>query len=111
MPHTDALVVLTTVANTDEAVSLIRALLEQRLVACGSLIPAARSLYRWEGKIADEQEVLVVLKTRGACLVALEAAFAKLHPYKVPELLAMPVTAGSEKYLGWLDKETSLALV
>ena len=111
MPHTDALVVLTTVAKTDEAVTLIRALLERRLVACGSLVPGARSLYRWDNKIADESEVLVVLKTRGACLAALEAVFAELHPYKVPEMLALPVTAGSEKYLGWLDKETSLALV
>jgi periplasmic divalent cation tolerance protein len=110
MPHTDALVVLTTVATPDEAVSLIRALLERRLIACGSLVPGIRSLYRWDGKVADESEVLVLLKTRGACLNAIESAFAQYHPYKVPELLALPVTAGAEKYLGWLDKETSLAL-
>jgi periplasmic divalent cation tolerance protein len=110
MPHTDALVVLTTVATPDEAVSLIRALLERRLIACGSLVPGIRSLYRWDGKVADESEVMVLLKTRGACLTAIESAFAQFHPYKVPELLALPVTAGAEKYLGWLDKETSLAL-
>ncbi len=110
MPHTDALVVLTTVATPDEAVTLIRALLERRLIACGSLIPGIRSLYRWDGKVADESEVMVVLKTRGACLTAIEAAFTQYHPYKVPELLALPVTAGAEKYLAWLDKETSLAL-
>jgi periplasmic divalent cation tolerance protein len=111
MPHTDAVVVLTTVATQDEAVTLVRALLDRRLIACGTLLPAARSLYRWQGKIADESEVVVMLKTRGARLPLLETAFAELHPYKVPELLALPVSAGAEKYLGWIDSETTLALV
>lgn len=111
MPHTDALVVLTTVANSEEGVALVRALLERRLIACGTLLPAARSLYRWEGKIADEEELVVLLKTRSARLAALEAAFGELHPYKVPELLALPVTSGLEKYLSWINSETSLALV
>jgi periplasmic divalent cation tolerance protein len=110
MPHTDALVVMTTVANADEAVALIRTLLERRLVACGTMLPGARSLYRWEGKVADEQEVVVLLKTRAARLESLEAAFAELHPYKVPELLALPVAAGLSRYLGWIDDETSLSL-
>ena len=110
MPHTDALVVLTTVASADEAVSLVRSLLDRRLVACGTLLPGARSLYRWEGKIADEQEVVVLLKTRSARLEALEVAFRELHPYKVPELLALPVNAGLDKYLAWISAETALAL-
>jgi len=110
MPDTDALVVLTTVANPDEAVELVRALLDRRLIACGTLLSGARSLYRWEGKLADESEVVVLLKTRAARLPALTAAFEDLHPYKVPEVLALPVVAGSDKYLGWIDKETSLAL-
>ncbi len=111
MPTTDALVVLTTVATTDEALALVRALLDRRLIACGTLLPGARSLYRWKDQIADETEVVVLLKTRGARVDALTAAFGELHPYKVPELLALPVTAGADKYLGWIDKETSLALV
>ena len=110
MAHTDALVVMTTVASADEAVSLVRSLLDRRLVACGTLLPGARSLYRWEGKIADEQEVVVLLKTRSARLDALESAFAELHPYKVPELLALPVNAGLDKYLAWITAETALAL-
>ena len=110
MPHTDAITVLTTVASADEAVALVRALLERRLVACGKLVPGARSLYRWEGKIADEQEVLVILKTRASRLDSLKTAFGELHPYKVPELLALPVSAGHEKYLSWITKETTLAL-
>ena len=110
MPQTDALVVLTTVASADEAVTLVRGLLDRRLIACGTLMPGGRSLYRWNGQVADESEVVVLLKTRGARLDALTAAFAELHPYKVPELLALSVTAGTDKYLGWIDKETSLAI-
>ncbi|HUX34368.1 MAG TPA: divalent-cation tolerance protein CutA [Gemmatimonadaceae bacterium] len=110
MPHTDAIVVLTTVANDDEAVRLVRALLERRLIACGTLVPGARSLYRWQGKIADEREVVILLKTRSARLETLQAAFGELHPYKVPELLALPVSAGLAKYLEWISGETTLAL-
>lgn len=110
MPHTDVITVLTTVATPDEAIALVRALLERRLIACGTLLPGARSLYRWEGRIADETEAMVILKTRSARLMALEAAFAELHPYKVPELLALPVSAGQEKYLAWINRETALSL-
>jgi periplasmic divalent cation tolerance protein len=111
MPHTDAVVVLTTVANADEGATLVRALLDRRLIACGTMLPGARSLYRWEGKIADESEVVVLLKTRSAILHALERAFLDLHPYKVPELLALSVTSGLEKYVAWINTETSLAVL
>ena len=110
MPHTDAIVVLTTVASDEEAVNLVRALLDRRLIACGTLFAGARSLYRWQGKLADEHEVVVMLKTRSARLDAIRAAFEELHPYKVPELLALPVEAGTEKYLDWINDETTLAL-
>jgi periplasmic divalent cation tolerance protein len=111
MPHTDAIVILTTLSNADEAAQFVRALLDRRLVACGTLLPGARSLYRWEGKLADESEVVVLLKTRSAILHALERAFEELHPYKVPELLALPVTAGLDKYVTWINAETSMAII
>ena len=110
MPHTDALVVMTTVASEDEAVRLVRALLDRRIIACGTLLPGARSLYRWQGKTADEREVVLMLKTRSGCLDALKVAFGELHPYKVPEMLALPVESGNEKYLEWITGETTLAL-
>ena len=110
MPHTDALVVFTTVASDEEAVTLIRELLDRRLIACGTLLPGARSLYRWQGKVADETEVVLMLKTRSARLDSLREAFSELHPYKVPELLGLPVEAGLEKYLEWINGETTLAL-
>lgn len=111
MPHTDAVVLLTTVANSDEGVRLIRSLLDRRLIACGTMLQGARSFYRWEGKIADEQEVVVLLKTRSAVYHAIEQAFTEFHPYKVPELLALEVRAGLEKYVTWINAETSLALI
>jgi periplasmic divalent cation tolerance protein len=104
------MVVLTTVASDEEAVTLIRELLERRLIACGTLFPGARSLYRWQGKVADEHEVVLLLKTRSARLDSLRTAFTELHPYKVPELLALPVEAGLDKYLEWINGETTLAL-
>jgi periplasmic divalent cation tolerance protein len=108
--HTDAIVVLTTLASEEEAVKLVRVLLERRLIACGTVFPPARSLYRWQSKVADEREVVVMLKTRSARLESLQRAFEELHPYKVPELLALPVSAGLGKYLEWINGETSLAL-
>jgi len=110
MPHTDAIVVLTTVSSDDEAVRLVRALLDRRLIACGTLLPGARSIYRWQGKVADEREVLLLLKTRSARLESLQEAFKELHPYKVPELLALSVDTGLEKYIEWISGETSLSL-
>ena len=111
MGHTDALVVLTTLATTDEAVKFVKVLLERRLVACGTILPGTRSLYRWEDKLADETEVVVMLKTRSGAIHALERAFKEFHPYKVPEMLAMPVTGGLDRYLGWINSETSLTIV
>lgn len=110
MPHTDATVVLTTVANDEEAVKLVRTLLDRRLIACGTLLPGARSLYRWQGKVADEKETVILLKTRSARVDALQEAFQELHPYKVPELLVLSVDTGLGKYIDWINEETSLSL-
>ncbi len=110
MPHSDAVVILTTVGTEDDAATLIRALLERRLIACGTMLPKSRSIYRWEDKIADEIEVTLLLKSRSACLDALQQAFETLHPYKLPELLVLPVAAGLPKYLSWIEDETGLAI-
>ena len=105
----DTVVVLTTVASEDEAVALVGALLEHRLVACGTVLPGARSLYRWEGKLADERETVVLLKTTRARLSDVEAAFRERHPYALPELLAVPVSAGLARYVAWVEAETRAA--
>jgi periplasmic divalent cation tolerance protein len=110
MAHVDAVLVMTTLGTEEDAVTFIRALLERRLIACGTISKNVRSIYRWEDKIADEPEVLVFLKTRSATLDALEHAFEELHPYKLPELLVIPVAAGLPKYLEWIARETGLGL-
>jgi len=110
MPHVDAIIVLTTLGSEEDAVQFVRTLLDRRLIACGTMFPSARSIYRWENKIADEREVTVLLKTRSACLDALELAFGELHPYTLPELLVMPIAAGLPKYLGWIADETGLSI-
>jgi periplasmic divalent cation tolerance protein len=94
--------VVTTVATAAQAESLVRGLLARGLIACGTILPAARSLYLWDGAIADEPEHVVLLKTQPDRVRALEGAFAELHPYAVPELLALPVAAAGAAYSRWL---------
>src|SRR5438874_2108030 len=86
-----ALVVLTTLANDADARALVTALVAARLVACGTLLPGARSIYRWEGQVTEEGEVVVLLKTDASRWEALCAAVRERHPYQVPELLALLV--------------------
>ncbi|MGH7644313.1 MAG: divalent-cation tolerance protein CutA [Gemmatimonadales bacterium] len=101
-----ALVVLTTFENSEDARKFVRDLVEARLVACGTLVPAT-SIYRWGGQITAEAEVLVVLKTEAARWDALEAAVRERHPYQLPELLALPVERGLGTYLLWLESEVT----
>ncbi len=93
---------ITTVATEADAEALVRALLEDDLIACGTLLPRARSLYRWDGEITDESEVVILLKTVAARLDEIGRAFAEHHSYEVPELLVFPSQAGLEGYLDWV---------
>lgn len=102
-----ALVVLTTLARDEDARALVTALLAERLVACGTLLPGARSIYRWEGKVTEEAEVVVLLKTDRSRWDALCAAVRQRHPYRVPELLALPAERGLEEYVSWLRGEVA----
>jgi periplasmic divalent cation tolerance protein len=100
-----ALVVLTTLANDGDARTLVTALLAERLIACGTLLPGARSIYRWEGELTEESEVVVLLKTDVTRWDALCRAVREKHPYQVPELLALRVERGLDVYLSWLTSE------
>jgi periplasmic divalent cation tolerance protein len=104
---TAALVVLVTTPTAERAVEIARALVEERLAACGNVVPGVRSIYRWEGRVQDDAEVLLVLKTTRARLEALRDRVIALHPYEVPEVIALAVDAGSEPYLAWIAAETS----
>jgi len=104
---TDALVVLVTTPTPERAAEIARALVEERLAACGNVVPAIRSIYRWEGRVQDEAESLLVLKTTRARFDALRARVLALHPYEVPEVVALGVDAGSAPYLAWIAGETA----
>ena len=101
-----ALVVLVTAPTPERAAEIARTLVEERLAACGNVVPGIRSIYRWEGKVEDEQEALLVLKTTRARFEALRHRVLSLHPYQVPEVIALPVEAGSAEYLAWIAAET-----
>ena len=92
---------LMTFPDEDRAVRIGRALVEERLAACVNLLPAVRSIYRWQGAVSDDTEVMAVAKTTRDRLPDLIARVIELHPYDVPEVIAIEVVAGSERYLDW----------
>jgi periplasmic divalent cation tolerance protein len=95
-------IVMTTVANPEKAARLGRALVEERLVACATLLPAVHSIYHWKDKVESSVECLLLLKTATDRLAALEARLHELHSYETPEFLVLAVEAGSYPYLAWL---------
>jgi periplasmic divalent cation tolerance protein len=98
----DPLVVLTTCPDDAAAARIARELVESGLAACVNRIGAVHSTYRWQGAIHDEPEVLLVIKTLSIRYSELEMRLKSLHPYDVPEIIALPVTRGSAEYLAWL---------
>jgi periplasmic divalent cation tolerance protein len=101
-------IVLTTTANPEEAARLGRALVEERLAACATLIPAVQSIYRWQGEVESATETLLLLKTGPEQLAALEARLHEQHSYQTPEFLVLGVEAASLPYLDWLHASLHL---
>jgi periplasmic divalent cation tolerance protein len=99
-------IVLVTAPDLKNARALAKAALQARLIACANLIPKIESHYWWQGKIESDKEVLLVLKTQKSKLTALEKLILTRHPYDIPEFLILPLSAGNEKYLGWLADAT-----
>jgi periplasmic divalent cation tolerance protein len=97
-------VVLVTTPDAEVGARIGRTLVEEGLAACANLVPGVRSIYRWEGAVHDDAEVLLILKTRAALSGALAARVRALHPYQVPEVVALPVAGGSEPYLDWVRR-------
>ena len=102
-----ALVVLVTCPSQKVGKQLAHVLVEERLAACVNVIPGLTSTYRWEGKICRDAEVLLVVKTRRTRLRALTRRVQALHPYSVPEVIALPVVGGSAAYLSWVCDSTA----
>ena len=104
---TDIILVLVTAPTAEKAAELARLLVEEGLAACGNVVPGLRSLYRWEGKVQDEPEALLVLKTRAELFEPLRARVVQVHPYQCPEVLRLGVAEGHAPYLQWVRDSTA----
>ncbi|HEX6369550.1 MAG TPA: divalent-cation tolerance protein CutA [Longimicrobium sp.] len=97
---------LSTAPDAEQAQRIARALVEERLIACASLVPGLVSVYRWEGAVQAEAEVLLVMKTRRALVPRLKERLPQMHPYDVPELVVAAVVDGLDPYCRWVRDET-----
>jgi len=100
------IVVLITCGSEEEASKIGRSLVEDRLAACVNIVSPIRSIYRWKGKVCDEKEWLLLIKTQKQRFEALEKKVKSLHSYSVPEIVALPILQGSSTYLEWLTEMT-----
>jgi periplasmic divalent cation tolerance protein len=105
---TDKVIVYTTCSDPLEAEKLARRLIEARLAACVNVIPSIVSYYRWQGKIENSAEVLLLIKTARARVDAVRVELEKSHSYELPELIVAPIVDGSVNYLAWLEKELEM---
>ena len=99
-------IALSTAPNLEVARSLVRTLVEERIVACGNIVPGVNSIYRWQGAVSEEPEVLIVFKTSAAAWPRLQERLPELHPYDTPELLLVSVADGLAPYLQWVTEST-----
>jgi periplasmic divalent cation tolerance protein len=100
----ERVVAFSTVGSPRDAERIARALVERRLAACVNIVPGVISFYRWQGALQRDAEWLLVIKTRAEKLAALLEALVALHPYELPELVALPIADGHPAYLGWIDE-------
>ena len=100
----ESLIVLCTCPDEETADRLAGSLVEEGLAACVNVIPAVASTYRWQGKLQRDREVLLLIKTTSAAYERLEARIRELHPYELPESVAVPIVRGSRAYLAWLQE-------
>jgi periplasmic divalent cation tolerance protein len=101
-----SIVVYVAAGSEQEALTIAKAVVEERLAACANLIAKIRSIYRWEGKVCDEPESYLIIKTRQKLFQALKERITALHSYDVPEIIALPIVEGLDSYLEWIHKET-----
>jgi periplasmic divalent cation tolerance protein len=102
----EVLLVLTNLPDRETAFKLANTLIEENLAACVNLLGACTSVYRWQGEIENAEEIPLLIKTTAARYAALEAAICRLHPYELPEIIAVPLARGLPGYLDWVSKET-----
>lgn len=103
MSDVDKQVVLITTSSEDEAKSIATILVNERLAACVNIVPLVRSIYRWEGKVHDDRETLLIVKTSRGKFQSLSKRVSEIHSYTAPEIIAIPIVTGARKYMDWLD--------
>jgi periplasmic divalent cation tolerance protein len=103
----DILVVMVTAANQEEAARISDQAVRSHQAACATTIPLVHSTYWWEGTLMSDQEVMVLLKTTADKFQALQETIQRIHSYKLPEIIAIPVSHGLPQYLEWVQRETS----
>jgi periplasmic divalent cation tolerance protein len=101
-----ALIVITNTPDRDVALRIARALIDRKLAACVNILPECTSIYRWQGKLETATEVPLMIKTRAAIYDDVEAAIKSLHPYELPEIVAVPIERGLPDFLEWINAET-----
>ena len=106
----DKLLVFTNAPDRTVAMQIAQALVEQRLAACVNVLGGCTSVYRWDGTVETADELPVIIKTRAARYAEVEAVIRRLHPYELPEILAVPVVAGLSEYLDWVAEETAIPI-
>ncbi|HHN64424.1 MAG TPA: divalent-cation tolerance protein CutA [Nitrospirae bacterium] len=102
----DYIIVMVTAPDEEVAARIAHEIVEERLAGCVNITKGVRSIYSWEGKIEDEPEVLMIIKTKETLFESLKRRIADLHPYSVPEIISFNVVRGSEDYLKWLNEVT-----
>ncbi len=107
----EAALVLVTVSSVSEGERIANRLVELRLAACVNVVPNLRSFFWWEGKLTEEGEALLLIKTRRGLIDRVVERVKRLHSYQLPEVIALPIIGGSEDYLNWLEEETATAPV
>lgn len=104
------LLVITNLPDRSRALALARSLVQRRLAACVNVLGGCTSVYRWQGEIEEAGEVPLLVKTRAARYPELEAAIRELHPYELPEIVAVPIVRGLPEYLDWVAEETAIPI-
>ncbi len=103
---TKYILIFITASSVQEAEMLATAVVKKKLAACGNILPDLRSVFWWQGNLENEQEALLILKSRFALLSDIIRVVKSLHSYDEPEIIAIPILAGSESYLAWIEQET-----
>lgn len=102
------IVIFVTASSLDEAKKIGQTLVEEGLVACCNIVQMVESIFKWQGKLNIEHEVLMIFKTREEKFDTVEKRIKQLHSYEVPEIIAIPITHGSKNYMDWVKKETQI---